>query len=191
LNQRPFGPQPNALPDCATPRDERESTRVSVRFGCEHMFAMEDTRELRKCYRCGQSKPVDDFSWRRRHKGQRDSFCKPCRSAYGREHYLANKERYIAQAAVVKERVARERTFWLIEYFKTHPCVDCGQDDPVVLEFDHVLGEKEFDVGRAVYGRNWESILEEIRKCEVVCANCHRRRTARRRGALRFLLSEG
>jgi hypothetical protein len=59
----------------------------------------------------------------------------------------------------------------------------------VVLEFDH-LRDKLFSVGQDLSRRSWSSILAEIEKCEVVCANCHRRRTARRRGALRMLLSQ-
>jgi hypothetical protein len=100
------------------------------------------------------------------------------------------RQRYIDQAAKLKRKVMRERTLFLIEYFKTHPCVDCGETDAVVLEFDH-LRDKLFDVGRAVRDRGWQSLLNEMEKCEVVCANCHRRRTARRRGALRALLTVG
>jgi hypothetical protein len=111
------------------------------------MFVMEVDTSLRKCGRCGELKPLDEFAWRRKRKIQRDSFCRPCRSAYGRKHYLANRQRYIDQAAVVKRKQLRERTLYLIEYFKAHPCVDCGEDDPVVLEFDH-LGEKLFEIGR-------------------------------------------
>jgi len=153
------------------------------------MFAMDEAPTLRRCGRCGELKPLEDFAWRRKHKVQRDSMCRPCRSAYGRAHYLANRQRYIDQAAIVKRKQLRQRTLYLIEYFKSHPCVDCGEDDPVVLEFDH-LSEKLFDIGREIHNRGWQSILDEIEKCEVVCANCHRRRTARRRGALRLLLSE-
>ena len=51
----------------------------------------------------------------------------------------------------------------------------------MVLEFDH-LGDKLFDIGQALPYRRWQTILDEIAKCEVVCANCHRRRTARARG---------
>jgi hypothetical protein len=142
----------------------------------------------RKCYRCGQTKPVDDFAWRRKAKGQRDTFCRPCRSAYGREHYEANRQRYIDQAAEVKRRLRRERTLYLIEYFRSHPCVDCGEIDPVVLEFDH-LRDKSFAIGPEISRKAWKSILEEMEKCEVVCANCHRRRTARRRGAFRAVLT--
>ena len=148
---------------------------------------MRDGEELRRCGRCGELKPVDDFAWRRRGRGQRDSFCRPCRSAYGRAHYLANKQRYVDQAREQKRKVTRERTAYLIEFFRTHVCADCGEADPVVLEFDH-LRDKRFNIGSAVPYRNWDSILAEIEKCEVVCANCHRRRTAARNGWARAVL---
>lgn len=59
-----------------------------------------------------------------------------------------------------------------------------------MLEFDH-LADKSFDIGQALSYRNWQSILDEIEKCEVVCANCHRRRTARRNGTVRVILTQG
>lgn len=75
-----------------------------------------------------------------------------------------------------------------LEYFRAHPCSDCGETDPLVLEFDH-LRDKRFEVTNQFASRNWQEILDEIAKCEVVCANCHRRRTARRAGYLRAVLS--
>lgn len=65
------------------------------------------------------------------------------------------------------------------QYKLNNPCVDCGEDDPVVLEFDHINPqEKKFVIADAVgQGRGVKSILEEISKCEVRCANCHRRKT--------------
>jgi hypothetical protein len=143
---------------------------------------------MRRCGRCGELKPVEEFAWRRKAKGQRHNYCRPCHSDYHRDHCLANKERYIAQAAEHKAQIRRERTEQLIDYFQTHPCVDCGESDPVVLEFDH-LRDKSFAVAAKLVDYRWERILEEIEKCEVVCANCHRRRTARRRGGLRVLLA--
>jgi hypothetical protein len=89
----------------------------------------------------------------------------------------------------VKRRLTRERTLYLLEFFKTHPCVDCGERDPVVLEFDH-LRDKSFAIGPSLSRRGWQDILDEMKKCEVVCANCHRRRTAKRRGSLRAVLTE-
>jgi hypothetical protein len=99
----------------------------------------------------------------------------------------ANRQRYIDQAAAQKRKLRHERTVYLLAFFKAHPCVECGEGDPVVLEFDH-LHDKSFSIGQALCTRNWRSILDEIEKCEVVCANCHRRRTALRRGSARALL---
>ena len=154
------------------------------------MFVTGTGQELRKCYRCQRLKPVEAFSWRRKSKNQRDSFCRPCRSAYGREHYEANRQRYIDQAEVSKRKLRLARTKYLLKFFVANPCVDCGENDPVVLEFDHLDAKaKSFSIGQGLSNRNWQSVLDEIGKCEVVCANCHRRRTARRRGALRAVLN--
>lgn len=77
-----------------------------------------------------------------------------------------------------------ERRKYLDTYKVSHGCVDCGfNEHPAALEFDHLPGyEKLFDIGRAVYKRAWKAVLAEIEKCEVVCSNCHRIRTAERRG---------
>ena len=114
--------------------------------------------------------------------------CRPCRSAYGKEHYAANRQRYIGQAATRKRALAIERTGYLLRYFATHPCTDCGETDAVVLEFDH-LADKLFNIGQVLPYRNWQTILDEIEKCEVVCANCHRRREALRKGSLRSMMA--
>jgi hypothetical protein len=153
------------------------------------MFAMRDGSPRQKCYRCGKLKPADDFAWRRKKKNQRDSFCRPCRSVYKREHYQANKQRSIEQAEVSKRRLRLSRTKYLLQYFEANPCSDCGETDPLVLEFDHI-GDKRFTIGAAFTNKNWQEILDEIAACEVVCASCHRRRTARRGGFLRVLLTE-
>ena len=148
----------------------------------------EEENELRRCGKCGHSKPLAEFAWRRRKRLQRDSLCRACRSEYGKEHYRRNRQRYIDQAAELKRKNRRERTIYLIEFFKANPCVDCGEADPVVLEFDHV-GAKQFEVTKLFAERSWEKILEEMKVCEVVCANCHRRRTAERRRSLRYVLT--
>lgn len=60
-------------------------------------------------------------------------------------------------------------------------CADCGNTDPDVLEFDHVpgRGKKEHCLSAVMTGRK-EIMLAELAKCDVVCANCHARRTKRR-----------
>jgi hypothetical protein len=73
----------------------------------------------------------------------------------------------------------------VLRYLVEHPCTDCGEHDPVVLEFDHV-GEKTATIARLVSdGAELGILADEISRCEVVCVNCHRRRTARRASAAR------
>ena len=67
--------------------------------------------------------------------------------------------------------------------------MDCGETDPLVLEFDH-RGDKLFSIGSELSRRNWQSVLAEIDKCDVVCSNCHRRRTWRERNTVRLLVAE-
>ena len=144
---------------------------------------------MRRCGRCHAEKPRSEFAWRRKAKNQLDNYCRPCRADYQRLHYAANKKTYIGNAAARGRRVAEERFAWLVAYLAEHPCVDCGESDPVVLEFDH-RGDKSFTIGRSFRYLRWETILAEIAKCDVVCANCHRRRTARRAGSVRAAVAQ-
>ncbi|MEN3284146.1 MAG: hypothetical protein V7607_5286 [Solirubrobacteraceae bacterium] len=69
---------------------------------------------------------------------------------------------------------------YVFEYLREHACVDCGEGDPVVLEFDHI-GEKSAGIAALVAaGVKLDVVENEISRCEVVCVSCHRRRTARR-----------
>ncbi|HEV2755722.1 MAG TPA: hypothetical protein VG318_08090 [Actinomycetota bacterium] len=101
---------------------------------------------------------------------------------------MRNRRRYIERSQRRKQELWAERTQLLLDYFVDHPCTDCGETDPVVLEFDH-LRDKRFNIGPKLATHAWEDILDEIAKCDVVCANCHRRRTARRRGSNRARLA--
>ena len=77
----------------------------------------------------------------------------------------------------------------VLEYLWNHSCVDCGESDPIILEFDHVTGKKRESISLAVSrGWGWASIEAEIAKCEVRCANCHARKTARKLGSYRTLV---
>lgn len=65
----------------------------------------------------------------------------------------------------------------LVKKAKEEPCMDCGNTYPYfVMDLDHVRGEKKFILSQA-YNKSTEAVIEEIAKCDVVCANCHRMRT--------------
>jgi 5-methylcytosine-specific restriction endonuclease McrA len=115
--------------------------------------------------------------------------CRLCRAAYKKVHYQANKQRYVDNATARRKRLGEERMQLIVDYLRTHPCVDCGEPDVLVLEFDH-LGDKLCSISRGLLDRPLQAVLDEMAKCEVVCANCHRRRTATRGGFLRAAVAQ-
>jgi hypothetical protein len=107
------------------------------------------------------------------------TYCRECQREYSRADYAKNKEAYIAKAKKNGERYKQEMYEWLLAYFTEHPCIGCGEKDPVVLDFDHRDGvEKEAAISRLIGSKKYEAAKREIEKCDVRCANCHRRRTA-------------
>ena len=136
---------------------------------------------MKKCYTCWQVLPLNAFApsvARRRKNG----ICKACRSEYGKKYYRRRKKEINQHRRVNRWRYRRNR-IRIAAYLLSHACVDCGESDPRVLEFDHVRGEKDQHISDLVNdGRGWERILSEIAKCDVRCANCHRRRTVEHYG---------
>ena len=133
-----------------------------------------------RCSACRVEKPTAFFSFDSRRRGTLNSYCRPCHAAYRRAHYLANKPDYVRRAiAQVRQRRDVNRRE-IVRYLAAHPCVDCGVTNPVVLEFDHRdPDQKLMSVANMRTSRRWPRVLAEIAKCDVRCANCHRRRTAR------------
>ncbi len=135
---------------------------------------------LRICVWCGLSKPAAEFHFRDKANGRRHSSCAECFNAYRREHYRLNREDYIRRNARLLRVRGREWLRRLWRYLVEHPCVDCGESDPVVLECDHAdpRTKRQSVSFLARSGYPWKTVLAELAKCEVRCANCHRRRTA-------------
>lgn len=103
-------------------------------------------------------------------------------AAAAKRHYILNKEKVYKRAKLHDKEVRQRNREFIYVYLKEHPCVDCGETDPVVLEFDHVRGTKIKEV--SLMSNNCVAIstlLKEIEKCEIRCANCHRRVTWLRR----------
>jgi hypothetical protein len=87
-------------------------------------------------------------------------------------------QRRADQKAYLK-RLRKLKQSWVMSYLAAHPCVDCGESDPIVLEFDH-MGSKNYDIKDLIVGWSGRRKLEnEIALCVVRCANCHRRRHAK------------
>lgn len=102
---------------------------------------------------------------------------------------LHRRERQKANKAAAQKRDKE----YVASYLAIHPCVDCGESDPIVLTFDHLPdGEKKrANVADMVHqGLAIETIAAEISKCDVVCYNCHSLREQARRGAYRFRMGK-
>lgn len=142
----------------------------------------------KKCPSCLRDLPIEAFNFKVRATGVRQPYCRQCSRRYIREHYARNTAYYLAKARtrnVVIRLKGHER---LLAYLREHPCVDCGETDPIVLQFDHVdPATKRLAVSLLIRSASsWSTVLTEIAKCEVRCANCHLRRTARQFGWYRL-----
>lgn len=107
---------------------------------------------------------------------------------YMRKRHASNPEARQKQLDRVRRNDARyklEKHAWVDAYLAEHPCVDCGEADPDVLDFDHVRGEKNANVSDLLWEKSSLKRLQaEVALCEVRCANCHRRITRRRQREL-------
>jgi hypothetical protein len=146
----------------------------------------------RTCSKCNITKDASEFPFRNKLKGTRHSYCLVCGREWVRGHYARNVKRYVQKARKRRKQVVNVLNEKIYNYLETHPCVDCGETDPIVLEFDHVRGQKSYEISTLSYRlASWNTVLKEIAKCEVRCANCHRRKTAEQRGTYRFIRRNG
>ena len=118
----------------------------------------------KKCYMCGHTKPTTDFYKASGRKDGLQTQCKECSMLYKK-----------GKRDVIREKIN--------QYKLQAGCVDCGYDKhPHALELDHLPDSEKFRAIGAMLSQyyTWEAIQKEMEKCEVVCANCHRIRTATR-----------
>ena len=143
------------------------------------------TTRMKVCTKCGAARPLDQFPPVRRGEPRLQSWCRACFAVANARNYRRDAQRHRARTRLNSQRRRADSRERSIAYLSSHPCVDCGEQDVVVLDFDHV-SSKQSDVSTLIaMGASWERILAEIARCQVRCANCHRRRTAERMAAPR------
>lgn len=133
---------------------------------------------LKICNHCKQSKEEIYFSKDKQKKDGLQPYCKECGKIYRAKTYYKDSK---LKDSIIKRNKERQRNVkeFVLSYLLTHPCIDCGEKDPVVLEFDH-LGNKKIEVSRLIRDKySLSTVCQEINKCEIRCANCHRRKTAK------------
>jgi hypothetical protein len=125
---------------------------------------------------CGFEKLNGEFNFKYKSRDIRQKHCRSCSRAEIKRHYLANRQYYLDKARKRNLKYREMVNNYIFEYLTRHSCVDCGERDPVVLEFDHVR-DKYKAVSQMRVTNSFKKIISEIAKCEVRCANCHRRKT--------------
>lgn len=141
--------------------------------------------EVQSCTKCNKEYPIEHF----KKKGSgRNTRCASCVAEYFQAYYHNNPERkqkQIARTTANKKKKTEENRILVLSAFASG-CTDCGNMDLRVLEFDHQY-DKVGNIARMM-GFSTEKVKAEIDKCEVVCANCHRIRTAKQFNTWRNLL---
>lgn len=123
---------------------------------------------MKKCRGCQETKPFGEFYANPNVKDGYLNWCRPCTVA----RYSAGRSERQRKVLAYIQAIKLERG-----------CADCGyRANAVALDFDHLPGHvKEYRLATMAAGLKKEKIDAEIAKCDVVCANCHRIRTANRR----------
>jgi hypothetical protein len=128
---------------------------------------------VKKCSGCSVEKSTEHFAKNKAKKDGLQTQCKDCRKSYWNTHYKNNKQYYIDKASKRKNKI--KETF--LEWLSDKSCMDCGIDDIRVLEFDH-RGDKKYNISDLIGRGQDKNLLNEIEKCDIICANCHRIRTS-------------
>jgi hypothetical protein len=130
------------------------------------------------CYSCGGiEKDISEFNKNSKRKDGLQTCCRECTRKNNNKSYIENPKRRAKIRNTNKLNVQRNKDY-VLDYLKSHPCVDCGISNVIVLEFDHVRGIKVTEIANLIRGYPLKRLINEIAKCDVRCANCHRIKTA-------------
>ena len=141
---------------------------------------------MKKCNHCHKVKDEEEYNWRYKALGIRHPTCRDCQHQHNKKYFEGDaKERHLQQVQERKHEARNVAREYVWDYLTRHPCTQCGEADPVVLEFHHI-GEKYMAVSQMVGGGYpVETIQAEIDRCVVLCGNCHKKLTMKDRGWFR------
>lgn len=161
------------------------ANRYNIKFENYHPKCPIECGDNEKyCGTCGIKKNKTEFNKNKTKKDGLNTICRDCSNNRSKKYYSENPEKH---KKVIQERNKKYHfkiRNEIFNYLKNNPCVDCGETNVIVLEFDHRDDtDKHFELSTAVHkGYKWEKIKQEIDKCDVRCSNCHKIRTAKQFG---------
>jgi hypothetical protein len=130
--------------------------------------------KMKECSKCKIDKENIEFGISSRTKDGSNSWCKLCVRERSKQWYEGNKEK----ANKKSSKRSQDRRNWINEIKQQLKCIKCEENHIACLEFHHINPiEKKFEIGRAInqIGIEKEEILKEIKKCIILCSNCHKK----------------
>lgn len=142
------------------------------------------TMATKRCTICKETKPLSEFNKNSRRRDGLQSACRECNRKRARAYYERNRDAHKQRCAELKRARRDENHQRMVSLLREQACIDCGSRDPLVLEFDH-RENKRWNISR-MYTHSWATIVKELAKCDVRCANCHRRKTHQETNTFRW-----
>lgn len=133
---------------------------------------------MKTCSKCKEEKPLSEFNKNKARKSGVSSQCKSCIKETMAVYYQENKDAFKERAKSLEKELVL-----FVRELKNNPCMDCGNTYHFsAMDFDHRGEDEKIDsVSRLTSYGSKKKILAEIEKCDLVCSNCHRVRTWKRR----------
>lgn len=126
------------------------------------------------CGKCKNNKLLSEFSFKSVKKGLRQSNCKECHQKYSKLHYNNNKSLYFKKA-IRNNKKYSERNYLIISNAKSVGCKICKENCNACLDFHHLNGKDKLDNIAHLNKYSVKYLQKEIKKCIVLCSNCHRK----------------
>jgi hypothetical protein len=130
---------------------------------------------MKICIKCKIQKT--EFRKSKKYIDGLDVYCKECRRIADKKTYNTNLAGNRKAGLESKNKIRERNRQFIREYLIGKSCIDCGENDPIVLEFDHFENKKD-NLSEIIQNNSIGKIETEIKKCNIRCANCHRRKTA-------------
>ena len=133
--------------------------------------------DTKKCSCCQLIKETTEFNFKSKKKNTFHSSCKKCQAEYHKKHYLANKQAYAKKRRVNNRKYRTKGREFIYEYKKTYGCYFCKENEPCCLDFHHKNPKNKTANISKMKGqaKAIPAIKKEIKKCIVICSNCHRK----------------
>jgi hypothetical protein len=128
---------------------------------------------FKKCSHCKELKPITEYN--RKNSYRISSWCRECSRKRSKEYYASNREKHKAETKKRKHIIIAENKNRLQQIKICNKCSICPETTPICLDLHHTK-DKEILISQAVnIGWSWKRIVGELKKCIILCSNCHRK----------------